>query len=64
MCKWHSCKIKKDQNTTWTKFIQFIWQNLRFAVDTFDDGNIHSLDIKILNNGETDICIKDTDTGI
>ena len=31
---------------------------------TFDDDNIHFLDIKILNNGETDISIKDTNTGL
>ena len=30
----------------------------------FDDDNIHFLDIKILNNGETDISIKDTNTGL
>ena len=39
-------------------------QDLRFSVDTFDDGNIHFLDNKIFNNGETDICIKDTNTGL
>ena len=39
-------------------------KNLRFSVDTFDDGNIHFLDIKIFNNGETDIYIKDTNTGL
>ena len=31
---------------------------------TFDGDNIHFLDIKILNNGETDISIKDTNTGL
>ena len=31
---------------------------------TFDDDNIHFLDIKILNNGETDISTKDTNTGL
>ena len=39
-------------------------KNLRFYVDIFHDGNIHFLDIKILNNGETDIYIKDTKTGL
>ena len=39
-------------------------KNLRFSVDTFDDGNIHFLDIKILNNSATDIYIKDTNTGL
>ena len=32
--------------------------NLRFTADTFNNGNIHFLDIKILNNGETDIYIR------
>ena len=31
---------------------------------TFDDDNIHFLDLKILNNGETDISTKDTNTGL
>ena len=31
---------------------------------TFDDDNIHFLDIKILNNGETDISTKDINTGL
>ena len=30
----------------------------------FNNDNIHFLDIKILNNGETDIHIKDTNTGL
>ena len=33
-------------------------------MDTFDDGNIHFLDTKILNNGEIDTYIKDTNTGL
>ena len=38
-------------------------KNLRFTVDTFDNGNIHFL-VTILNNGETDIYIKDNNTGL
>ena len=40
-------------------FISFK-KNLKFTADTFDNGNILFLDIKILNNGETDIYIKDS----
>ena len=41
-------------------------KNLRFTVDTFDNGNIHFLDIKIwtFNNGDINIYIKDTITGL
>ena len=38
-------------------------KNLRLTVDTFDNSISHFLDIKVLNNGETDIYIKDTNTG-
>ena len=36
-------------------------KNLRFTVDTFDDDKIYFLDIKILKNEETVICMKDTE---
>ena len=39
-------------------------KNLRLTVDTFDNSINHFLDIKVLNNGETDIYIKDTNTGL
>ena len=37
-------------------------KNLGFALDTFDNGNIHFLDIKPLNNCEADIYIKEINT--
>ena len=43
-------------------FISF-HKNLRFTVDIFDNVNICFLDIKILDNGKTDISIKATNTG-
>ena len=43
-------------------FISF-QKNLRFTVDIFDNVNICFLDIKILDNGKTDISIKATNTG-
>ena len=44
-----------------TKFNKFD-KNLKFTVDTFPDGNIHFLDIKISADG-TDVYRKDTHTG-
>ena len=36
-------------------------KNLKFTVDTSDDGKIHFFDIKILNKGETVIFMKGTE---
>lgn len=41
----------------------FCDKNLQFTADTFDNSNIHSLGIKILNN-ETDIYINNANTGL
>ena len=54
--------IKKDRVQHVLNSFNSFGKNLRFTVDTFDNGNIHFLDIKTLNNGETDIYIKDTNT--
>ena len=51
--------IKKDKTQ---HILNSFDKNLRFTIDTFDNGNIHFLDTKILNNGETDIYIKDINT--
>ena len=37
-------------------------KNIKFTIDTFPDGNVHFLDIKVENNN-TDIYYKDTHTG-
>ena len=47
--------IKKDKIQHVLNSFNSFNKNLRFSVDTFDGGNIHFLDIKILNNGETNI---------
>ena len=44
-----------------TKFNKFD-KNLKFTVDTFPEGNIHFLDIKI-SADSTDVYCKDTHTG-
>ena len=48
--------IKKDKTQYVLNSFNSFDNNLRFTVDTLDDGNIHFIDIKTLNNGETDIC--------
>ena len=48
--------IKKDKIQHVLNSFNLFDNNLRFTVDTFGDDNIHFIDIKILNNGETDIC--------
>ena len=45
--------IKKDKIQHVLNSFNSFNKNLRFSVDTFDDGNIHFLDSKIWNNGET-----------
>ena len=39
-------------------------RNLKFTVDTFEDGNVHFLDISVLPNGDTDVYSKPTNTGL
>ena len=48
--------IKKDKIQHVLNPLNSFGKNLRFSVDTFDDGNIHFLDIKILNNGDWTLC--------
>ena len=38
-------------------------KNLKFTVDSFDDGVVHFLDILVHSNGETDVYSKSTNTG-
>ena len=39
-------------------------KNLKFTVDTFEDGKIHFLDISVYPNGDTDVYSKPTNTGL
>ena len=56
--------IKKDKMQHVITSFNSFGKNLRFTVNTFDNGNIHFLDIRILNNGETDIFVKKNNTGL
>ena len=55
--------IKEDQiENVLEKFNQFD-KNLKFTVDTFEDGIVHFLDIIVQQNGDTDVYSKPTNTG-
>ena len=56
--------IKKDKMQHVLSSFSSFEKTLTFTIDTFDKGNNHFLDIKVLNNGENDIYIKDTNAGI
>ena len=57
--------IKKDEMQHVLNSFNSFDKSLRLtSVDTFNDGNIHFLDIKILNKGETDTCVKDYNIGL
>ena len=56
--------IKKDKIKHVLNLFNSVHKNLRFTVNTFDNRNIHFLDIRTLNNGETDIYINETNTGL
>ena len=55
--------IKKDQIQHDLNILNSFLKKLQLTLDTFDQCNIHFLDIKILNDDETDIFIKGTNTG-
>ena len=44
-------------------FISF-HKNLWFNVDKFENEDIHFLDLKIMNNGEINIYVKDTNSSL
>ena len=51
--------IKESDMNIVLKKLNSFHPSLKFTVDTFDDGIVHYLDIKIVDN-ETDIYFKDT----
>ena len=64
----NSCRyllfIKNDQIQHVLYLLNSFDKNLPFTVDIFNNGNIHFVDIKILNNGENDSYIKDNSTSL
>ena len=55
--------IKEDQIDDVLRRFNGFDKNLKFTVDTFEDGNIHFLDIAVKTNGEIDVYSKPTNTG-
>ena len=58
--------VKEDQNQIdkILKVFNSFHNNLWFTVDKFENEDVHFLDLKIMNNGEINIYIKDTSGGL
>ena len=56
--------IKEDQIEKILKTFNSFHNNLRFAVDKFENENVSFLDLRIVNNGEINIYAKDTNSGL
>ena len=56
--------IKESEIQNVMKRFNSFDRNLKFTVDTFDDGNIHFLDILVVPNGDTNVYSKPTNTGL
>ena len=56
--------VKEDQVDKILKAFNVFHNNLWFTVDKFENENVHFLDLKIMNNGEINIYVKDTNSGL
>ena len=56
--------VKEVQVDKILKAFSSFYSNLWFTVDKFENENAHFLDIKIMNNSETNIYAKDTHSGL
>ena len=56
--------VKEDQVDKILKGFNSFYNNLRFTVDKFENEDVHFLDLKIINNGEINIYVKDTNSGL
>ena len=56
--------IKEDQIDKILKTFNSFHNNLRFTVDKFENENVSFLDLRIMNNGEINIHVKDTNSGL
>ena len=55
---------KEDEVDKILKAFNSIHNNLRFTVDKFENEDVHFLDLRIMNNGEINIYVKDTNIGL
>ena len=56
--------VKEDQIDKILKAFKSFHNNLRFTVGKFENEDVHFLDLKIMNNGEINIYIKDTNSDL
>ena len=56
--------VKEDQIDQILKAFNSFHNNLRFTVDKFENEDVHFLDLKIMNNGDISIYVKDTNSGV
>ena len=56
--------VKEDQIDKILKAFNSFHNNLRFTVDKFENENVHFLDLKIMNNGDINIYVNDTNSGL
>ena len=59
-----SVLVKEDQIDKILKAFNSFHNNLRFTVDKFENKNVHFFDLKIMNNGDINIYVKDTNSGL
>ena len=63
-CLWvHVCLIKPENINVVLNAINSFHPNIQFTVDTFEDDEVHFLDLRISNNLDIDVYRKDTFTG-
>ena len=56
--------VKEDQTDKILKAFNSFHNNLRFAVDKFENEDVHFLNLKIMNYGRINIYAEDTDSGL
>ena len=56
--------VKEDQIDKILKAFNSFHNNLRFIVGKFEKEDVHFLDLEIMNNGDVNIYVKDTNSGL
>ena len=56
--------VKEDQTVKILKAFNSFHNKLRFTVDKFENEDLHFLDLKIINNREINIYVKNINTGL
>ena len=56
--------IKEDQIGKILKAFNSFHNNLQFTVDKFENEDVRFLELRVMNNGEINIYVKDTNSGL